>query len=197
MAKYSGGCEHVHTSSDKDPIDNHTCHCSVCKRVTAQATTHVVFFNHGDLKVDNMAGLKRQPFNDQNPKGPLELCTCAKCGKPIMLDDKQKRIRVDRAEPHGLRREESAPTYHAFYDPKTGRGEAEGRPPRLRRAASRVRLAERRTGVNLCGPHALTGVGQLRSAARGVHRSSRQVCSISSISALRPSDSGSWRFSKR
>ncbi len=59
MAKYSGGCEHVHTSSDKDPIDNHVCHCSVCKRVTTQATTHVVFFNHGDLKVDNMAGLKR------------------------------------------------------------------------------------------------------------------------------------------
>ena len=88
MPKFSGGCEHVHTSSDKDPIDNHTCHCSVCKRVTGQATTHVVFFNYNDLKVDNMAGLKRQPFNDQNPKGPLELCTCAQCGKPIMLDDK-------------------------------------------------------------------------------------------------------------
>ena len=70
MAKYSGGCEHVHTTSDKDPIDNHTCHCSVCKRVTGQATTHVAFFNHGDLKVDNMAGLKRQPFNDQNREGP-------------------------------------------------------------------------------------------------------------------------------
>ena len=32
--------------------------------------------------------LKRQPFNDQNPSGPLELCTCATCGKPIMLDFK-------------------------------------------------------------------------------------------------------------
>ena len=49
MSKYAGGCEHVHTQSDNDPIDNHTCHCSVCKRVTGQDTTHVVFFNHDDL----------------------------------------------------------------------------------------------------------------------------------------------------
>jgi hypothetical protein len=120
MPKYSGGCEHVHTSSDKDPIDNHTCHCSVCKRVTGQATTHVVFFNYGDLKVDNMAGLKRQPFNDQNPKGPLELCTCAKCGKPIMLDDKQKRIRVIVPNLMGYDEKNLKATYHAFYDPKSG-----------------------------------------------------------------------------
>jgi hypothetical protein len=120
MAKYSGGCEHVHTSSDKDPIDNHTCHCSVCKRVTGQATTHVVFFNYGDLKVDNMAGLKRQPFNDQNAKGPLELCTCAKCGKPIMLDDKQKRIRVIVPNIMGYDEKKLPASYHAFYDPKTG-----------------------------------------------------------------------------
>jgi hypothetical protein len=119
MAKYSGGCEHVHTTSDKDPIDNHTCHCSVCKRVTGQATTHVVFFNHGDLKVDNMAGLKRQPFNDQNPKGPLELCMCSQCGKPIMLDDKQKRIRVIVPNLMGHSKIPNA-TYHAFYDPKAG-----------------------------------------------------------------------------
>ena len=128
MAKYSGGCEHVHTTSDKDPIDNHTCHCSVCKRVTGQATTHVAFFNHGDLKVDNMAGLKRQPFNDQNPNGPLELCMCAKCGKPIMLDDKQKRIRV--VVPNLMGHEKIPnPTYHAFYDPKTGvQKPSDGRP---------------------------------------------------------------------
>ena len=119
MAKYSGGCEHVHTTSDKDPIDNHTCHCSVCKRVTGQGTTHVVFFNYNDLKVDNMAGLKRQPFNDQNPKGPLELCTCAKCGKPIMLDDKQKRIRVIVPNLMGHTKIPKA-AYHAFYDAKTG-----------------------------------------------------------------------------
>ncbi len=117
MAKYSGGCEHVHTTSDKDPIDNHTCHCSVCKRVTGQGTTHVVFFNYNDLKVDNMAGLKRQPFNDQNPKGPLELCTCAKCGKPIMLDDKQKRIRAIVPNLMGHTKIPAA-TYHAFYDAK-------------------------------------------------------------------------------
>jgi hypothetical protein len=119
MAKYSGGCEHVHTTSDKDPIDNHTCHCSVCKRVTGQATTHVVFFNHGDLKVDNMAGLKRQPFNDQNPKGPLELCMCSTCGKPIMLDDKQKRIRVIVPNLMGHEKIGKA-SYHAFFDAKAG-----------------------------------------------------------------------------
>ena len=129
MAKYSGGCEHVHTSSDKDPIDNHTCHCSVCKRVTTQATTHVVFFNHGDLKVDNMAGLKRVPFNDQNANGPLELCTCAQCGKPIMLDDKQKRIRVIVPSLMGYDEAKLPATYHAFYDAKTGvQKPADGRP---------------------------------------------------------------------
>ena len=120
MPKYSGGCEHVHTSSDKEPLDNHTCHCSVCKRVTGQPTTHVVFFNYNDLKVDNMAGLKRQPFNDQNPNGPLELCTCAQCGKPIMLDDKQKRIRVIVPNLMGYDEQKLQPTYHAFYDSKTG-----------------------------------------------------------------------------
>jgi hypothetical protein len=46
--KYAGGCDHVKTHSDRDPIDNHTCHCSVCKGVTGQATTHVVFFNYHD-----------------------------------------------------------------------------------------------------------------------------------------------------
>jgi hypothetical protein len=92
----------------------------VCKRVTGQATTHVVFFNHGDLKVDNLAGLKRQPFNDQNPKGPLELCVCATCGKPIMLDDKQKRIRVIVPNLMGYDEKNLKATYHAFYDPKSG-----------------------------------------------------------------------------
>jgi hypothetical protein len=88
--------------------------------VTGQGTTHVVFFNYNDLKVDNRAGLKRQPFNDQNPKGPLELCTCAKCGKPIMLDDKQKRIRVIVPNLMGYDEKNLKATYHAFYDPKTG-----------------------------------------------------------------------------
>ena len=92
--KYAGGCNHIHTHSDNDPIDSHTCHCSVCKRVTKQDTTHVVFFNHRDVVVDNPDSLNRQPFNDQNPDGPLELCTCATCGTPIMLDDKERRIRV-------------------------------------------------------------------------------------------------------
>jgi hypothetical protein len=78
--KYAGGCDHIHTSSDQDPIDNHTCHCSVCKGVTGQDVTHVAFFGHKDLAVDNPDGMNRQPFNGANPDGPLELCTCATCG---------------------------------------------------------------------------------------------------------------------
>ena len=118
--KYSGGCEHVHTHADRDPIDNHTCHCSVCKRVTGQESTHVVFFNHGDLEADDPAALKRQPFNDRNPGGPLELCTCSTCGKPIMLDDKQKRIRAIVPNLMGYDSWNLPATYHAFFDPSTG-----------------------------------------------------------------------------
>ena len=119
-ANTTGGCEHVHTRLHAGPIDNHTCHCSVCKRVTGQDTTHVVFYKHADVEVDNPAGLKRQPFNDQNPNGPLELCTCAKCGTPIMLDDKERRIRVIVPNLMGLDPAKLPPTYHAFYDPATG-----------------------------------------------------------------------------
>jgi hypothetical protein len=118
--KYSGGCDHVHTHSDNDPIDNHTCHCSVCKSVTGQDTTHVVFFNHGDLAVDNLDGLNRQPFNANNPEGPLELCTCAECDTPIMLDDKQGRIRVIVPNLMGYDAEGLPATYHAFFDPDAG-----------------------------------------------------------------------------
>lgn len=117
---FAGGCSHIHTQSDHDPIDNHTCHCSVCKAVTGQPTTHVVFFNHADLVVDNAAGLKRQPFNANNPGGPLELCTCAECGAPIMLDDKMNRIRVIVPNIMGYDASFPAAAYHAFYDPATG-----------------------------------------------------------------------------
>ena len=48
--KYAGGCDHVHSHSDNDPIDVHTCHCSVCKGVTGQDSTHVAFFNYGDMR---------------------------------------------------------------------------------------------------------------------------------------------------
>ena len=119
--KHSGGCDHVHTHSDSDPIDVHTCHCSVCKRVTGQETTHVVFFNYGELEVDNADGLKRQPFNDQNPNGPLELCTCSTCGAPIMLDDKQRRIRVIVPNLMGHDAKSMPPTYHAFFDASAGK----------------------------------------------------------------------------
>jgi hypothetical protein len=118
--KMSGGCDHVHTNLKHDPIDNHTCHCSVCKAVTGQPTTHVAFFNHADVVVDNEAGLKRQPFNAKNPSGPLELCTCATCGTPIMLDDKMHRIRVIVPNVMGYDASFPAATYHAFYDAATG-----------------------------------------------------------------------------
>ena len=118
--KYAGGCDHIHTHSNNDPIDNHICHCSVCKGVTGQDTTHVAFFNYGDLEVDNLDGLDRQPFNAQNPDGPLELCTCSDCGKPIMLDDKQRRIRAIVPNLMGYDSESLPATYHAFYDASTG-----------------------------------------------------------------------------
>lgn len=127
--KYSGGCDHVHTHADKDPIDNHTCHCSVCKRVTAQTSTHVVFFKHGDLKVDKPGELKRQPFNDQNPGGPLELCVCKTCGTPVMLDDKQKRIRAIVPNLMGFDAANLPATYHAFFDASQGAAKPkDGRP---------------------------------------------------------------------
>ena len=114
--KYEGGCDHVHTHSDNDPIDNHTCHCSVCKGVTGQDSTHVVFFNHGDLAVDKLDDLNRQASNEQNPDGPLELCTCSTCGTPIMLDDKQGRIRAIVPNLMGYDAENLPATYHAFFD---------------------------------------------------------------------------------
>lgn len=127
--KYEGGCNHVHTHSDGDPIDSHTCHCSVCKRVTGQQTTHVVFFKHDDLHVDHAELLKKQPFNDQNPTGPLELCVCKECGTPIMLDDKQNRIRVVVPNLMGHDASKMPATYHAFYDPAKGEPKPQdGRP---------------------------------------------------------------------
>lgn len=120
MAKYEGGCEHIRTSSESEPIDNHTCHCSVCKRVTGQETTHVVFFNHGDLSVENDSNLNRMPFNAQNSDGPLELCVCADCGTPIMLDDKQSRIRVVVPNLMGYSEDFPSASYHAFFDAASG-----------------------------------------------------------------------------
>ena len=93
MSKYAGGCAHVHVTIDAEPIDNHECHCNVCKSVTGQHTTHVAFFNYGDLKADHPEKMKRVPFNANNPDGPLEICLCTDCGAVLMLDDRQKRIR--------------------------------------------------------------------------------------------------------
>ena len=118
--KYESGCAHVHTHSNNKPLDDHTCHCSVCKGVTGQDSTHVVFFNYKDLAVDNSDGLNRQPFNANNPNGPLELCTCATCGSPIMLDDKEHRIRVIVPNLMGHKPENYSAAYHAFFDPAAG-----------------------------------------------------------------------------
>jgi hypothetical protein len=115
--KYAGGCEHIHTQSANDPVDNHVCHCSVCKSVTGQPTTHVVFFKYSDLHIDHAEQLKRQPFNAKNPDGPLELCTCATCGTPIMLDDKLRRIRVIVPNLMGYDATRLPATYHAFASP--------------------------------------------------------------------------------
>ena len=117
---YSGGCDHIKTHADAEPIDNHTCHCSVCKAVTGQPTTHVVFFKHSELAVQNESELNRQPFNANNPDGPLELCTCKTCGTPIMLDDKESRIRVVVPNLMGYDTASLPATYHAFFDPAAG-----------------------------------------------------------------------------
>ena len=120
MAEFHGGCEHVHTHVKASPVDNHECHCNVCKSVTGQHTTHVAFFDWRDMEVDNPEKLNRQPFNADNPDGPLELCVCADCGTPIMLDDKQKRIRVAVPNIMGYDASFPAASYHAFYDDAKG-----------------------------------------------------------------------------
>jgi len=126
---YEGGCDHAHTHADNDPIDSHTCHCSISTRVHCQGDNHVAIFKHGDLKVDKPDHLKRQPFNDQNPNGPLELCTCATCGTPIMLDDKQGRIRAIVPNLMGFDADSMPASYHAFFDPAAGNKKPEdGRP---------------------------------------------------------------------
>lgn len=126
---FKGGCEHVHTFANHEPIDNHICHCSVCKGVTGQESTHVVFFNYDEFAVDNTEELNRQPFNSNNPNGPLELCTCKTCGSPIMLDDKEKRIRVVVPNLMGYEAEALPATYHAFFDESSNTSKPDdGRP---------------------------------------------------------------------
>lgn len=114
---YSGGCAHHPVSASAEPIDNHVCHCNVCKGVTGQQTTHVAFFKYADLTTTNEGAMKRVPFNGDNPDGPLEICLCAECDAVLMLDDKEKRIRV--AVPNVMGYDDAAfpaATYHAFYD---------------------------------------------------------------------------------
>lgn len=129
MAKYNAGCEHVHVTIDAEPIDNHECHCNVCKTVTGQHTTHVAFFRHADVKVDHPEKIKRVPFNKDNPDGPLEICLCTECNAVLMLDDKQKRIRVGVPNIMGYGPGFPKATYHAFWDETKGYAKPEdGRP---------------------------------------------------------------------
>lgn len=129
-APYKGGCDHVHTHSDHEPVDSHICHCSVCRSVTGQEDgTHVVFFKHDDVLVDHIENLNRQPFNVGNPEGPLELCTCKTCGAPIMLDDKMGRIRAIVPNLMGYDGAALPASYHAFFDPSRGEAKPDdGRP---------------------------------------------------------------------
>ena len=127
---YAGGCQHVHVTATAEPIDNHECHCNVCKSVTKQQHTHVAFFNYGDVQVDHPEKINRVPFNAQNPDGPLEICVCADCGAALMLDDKQHRIRV--AVPNIMGYDDAKfpkATYHAFWDETKGYASpTDGRP---------------------------------------------------------------------
>ena len=127
---YEGGCDHIHATASAAPIDNHVCHCNVCKSVTGQQTTHVAFFNHSDLTVDHPEKLARQPFNKDNPDGPLQLCTCQDCGTPIMLDDTERRIRG--AVPNVMGYDDARfpeADYHAFWDESKGYAKPDdGRP---------------------------------------------------------------------
>src|SRR3546814_18093527 len=74
--KYAGGCAHVHTHSDAEPPDNHTCHCSVCKRVTGQDSHNVAVFKHGDVKGAKPNDLTRHTFTNQNTTNTMNLTTC-------------------------------------------------------------------------------------------------------------------------
>lgn len=126
---YSGGCEHIHTWSDADFLDSHDCHCSICRGITGKDHLHVTFFRYGDIEVDHPELLKRQPYNANNPDGPLELCTCSICGSPIMVDDKQHRIRVIAPGLMGYDEGKMPAAYHAFFDPAAGNPKPnDGRP---------------------------------------------------------------------
>src|SRR5690606_7478808 len=120
MARYNAGCEPVHVTIDAEPIDNHECHCNVCKTVTGQHTTHDVLFNHADVKVDHPEKIKRLPLNKDNPNSPLEICLCTECNAVLMLDDKQKRIRVGVPNIMGYGPGFPKATYHAFWDESKG-----------------------------------------------------------------------------
>ena len=50
----------------------------------------------------------------------LELCVCEIRGTPIMLDDKQRRVRIVVPNLMGHETQKLPAAYHAFYDPASG-----------------------------------------------------------------------------
>ncbi len=140
--KYDGGCDHVHTHADADPMDDHICHCSVCKRVTGQPSTHVVFFNHGDLAVDNPGGT--EPRAVQRPE-PQRAAGAVHLRRVRHADHARRQATPDtrgRAKPDGLRSRQPAGDLSCLLRRIDRRGEAGGRPSRIRRVAPGFRLAD-------------------------------------------------------
>jgi len=73
------------------------------------------------MKVDHPEKMNRVPFNKDNPNGPLEICLCGECNAVLMLDDKQKRVRV--GVPNVMGYDVATfpkATYHAFWDTSKG-----------------------------------------------------------------------------
>ena len=68
---YAGGCAHVRVTASAEPIDNHECHCNVCKGVTGQQHTHVAFFNHKDIQVDHPEKINKRLVEYRTQTAPL------------------------------------------------------------------------------------------------------------------------------
>jgi hypothetical protein len=119
---YAGGCQHVHVTATAEPIDNHECHCNVCKSVTGQQTTHVAFFNHGDIQVDHPEKIKRVPFNKPRTRtARWKSASASRLRRGADAGRQAGRIRV--AVPNIMGYDDAKfpkATYHAFWDETKG-----------------------------------------------------------------------------
>ena len=90
------------------------CHCSMCRRTSAAPfVTWLVVPN------ERLEYTRGQPkVLESSDHGTRFFC--ADCGTPIMLDDKQGRIRVVVPNLMGYDAAALPATYHAFYDPASG-----------------------------------------------------------------------------